>query len=95
MKTNPSREAKIYLRAAARVHESRYSCNAIVHEEEFSKIDELWPYRDKYCRVMWAKPLETGGVPDLFLSAVERDPDPLNLRIWLLCMMAACCGDFE
>ena len=81
---------EIYLRAAARVqrygdgddHGQRFSCNAVGVE----RSNAVTIYR----RMMGFD----DHLPDLFLREVQKDSNPNELRVWLLCMAAAAVEDF-
>lgn len=101
-------QTKVYLTAAKRVATRLdvHSCVAI-----FSTYDErpgTLAYRTKYRRVFGFRPerwrldprdeftlaihdaIQELDVPDEQQNMAQR-----NLRVWLLCMMAACCEDMN
>lgn len=66
----------------------RFSCLEVRHANAKYGNKLRYLYRE----VMGFEPY--GIYHDYMLYTVEHSQDPHELRIWLLCMMAACCGDF-
>lgn len=79
---------KTYLKAAERVASgySEFSCMAISLGWNSS------PERRLYRKTMG---FERESYPDPFIDAIHATGMPQDFRVWLLCMMAACCDDME
>ena len=89
-------ETEIYLGAAKRIFEGKslYSCCAIswTIAEQSCVYNAYGKERLKYARV-FADSYAKLNVEDI-MEAACTDKARQNLRVWLLCMMAACCEDF-
>ena len=93
-------ESDVYLKAARAVSVTGIcSCNAIYHPFLPINIGTA-RHRRKYRKAFgFASDLLLTGKwglrSDRFLHTINTDPNPQNLRVWCLLMMAAACEDFE
>lgn len=95
--------AKTVYRSAAELIDSKrevYSCNAISRVRQRISQREIMSdsLRRNYRNVMgpegYPYPVDFEA-PDYFLKEVNATEDPRGLRVMLLLMMAAACGDFR
>ncbi len=93
---------KSYLEAARIIAEKDgiYSCIAV--EDVFEEWGTKGNRTEKYLNVFW--PGKLGQSPpkrhNLFIEGIERgysmvSPVPVNHRVMMLCLMAACWRDFK
>ena len=85
------KDSKVYLQAAMRIDDGNevYSCHAM----RWLNPEAVY----KYSRVMQtrATPFANVCALDIEDAACEVGITPRDLRVMMLCMMAACCEDFE
>ena len=83
---------EIYLNAAKQIFfgNQKYSCIAIDRQVHHWKYNSL-------ARRLYEKTMhQNDNYSGILISDVDfATPDPRNFRVWLLCMMAACCDDMK
>ena len=85
---------KVYLKAAEGIEwdMNEYSCDAVFENSAFHR-GEIDGFPAKLYAKVFSPDGEVGGPYSAFSNAIEAEQDRKNLRLTMLCMMAACWKD--